>query len=336
MIDGFKSYVKNAAGMLIPGKGKKISVTASTIMLIMFIILAMTIVNPGAFWRVRNIGIIIDRATILLMLGLGLTFVLLSSSVNLAIGGMLSLNSILVAVFSVTLGFWTIPIVLIISFLEGCVTGVVFTKFRIPSFIATFSMMGIFSSLAIIVSPTGSAMIIDRSLMRVLNVFRAEVFPGSGLKVMWLLALIIFSVFLFINKRTAFGKHVAAIGNSPEAVRYSGVNIDRVKIICYGLSGLSAGLGAIFLCSSQFTGDPTVGTPYIILIIATVIVGGTSLSGGSGGVFNTLLGALTIAVSENAMIVLGINVFYHQIMIGAIMILAVALSLDKERVLIVK
>ena len=336
MNDKVKSFLKNIPGRIKLTPGKRISVTASAIMLVLLIILAMTIVNPGAFWKISNIGIIIDRTVILLMFGAGLTFVLLSSSVNLAVGGMLSLSSILVATLSAGFGFWTIPAVLIAGFIQGSAIGLVFTRFRIPSFIATYGMMGVFSSLAILVSPTSSAVIIDRSLMQILSVLQRVIIPGTGIKTMWIFAIVIFAIFLFVDKRTAFGKHVAALGNSPEAVRYSGLSIDRIKTICYGLSGVSVGIGAIFLCSSQYTGDPTVGGPYTLMIVATVIVGGTSLTGGSGGVFNTLLGALTIAVSENAMIILGINVFYHQILIGFIMILAVAMSLDKERLLVVK
>ena len=86
----------------------------------------------------------------------------------------------------------------------------------------------------------------------------------------------------------------------------------------------------------MYSGDPTVGTSYLLLIVAVVIVGGTSLAGGSGGIFNTLLGALTISVLQNALQIMGVNIYYHSVIIGIVMIIAVAISLDKKQVLVVK
>jgi ribose transport system permease protein len=152
----------------------------------------------------------------------------------------------------------------------------------------------------------------------------------------YILTAIIFLIFLFIQKRTAFGKHVVGVGNSPSAMRHMGTDIGRVKLLSYGLSGLSTAIGSIVLCSRLFAGDPTVGTSYLLLIVAVVVVGGTSLTGGVGGIFNTLLGALTISVLQNVLQIMGVNIYYHPVVIGAVLIIAVAISLDKKRVLVVK
>lgn len=311
---------------------KKNLVEISAIALIIVLGLTATIVDP-VFLTFGNIEIILDQTILFVVMGLGLTFVLLSGSVNLSVGGMVSLNCVLFALLSGKIGMWAVPVILILGFLEGVITGTVFTKLKIPSFIATFGMKGVFTSIAVILCG-GSPIVLSVNMIRSLKVLNGA--PFWGIKWQYIITAVIFAAFLFIQKRTSYGKFVVAIGDSPGAARHIGINIPMIKVISYGLSGFSAAMGSILLCSRTYAGDPTIGTSYLLLIVAVVIVGGTSLSGGAGGIVNTLLGALTIAVVRNVLQIMNVNPYYHSVVIGAIMIIAVAISLDKKRVLTVK
>lgn len=312
-------------------EGKRISVELGAFILIAFMGFIATITD-STFLSIINLTNILDSVTLYFLLASGLTYVLLSGSVNLAVGGMLSLNCVIFAMSANKLGLWGIPTVLICGFLEGIIVGMVFNRFKIPSFIATFGMMGIYTSLAVILSG-GSPIVLSSNVMKSLRVLNMKFF---GIKYQYFIVLLTLVIFLFLQKRTAFGKFIVAIGDSPEAVKHMGIDIEFVKMLCYGLSGLSTAIGSIILCSRLYSGDPTVGASYLLLIVAVVIVGGTSLAGGSGGIYNTLLGALTISVLQNALHIMGVNIYYHSIIIGIVMIIAVAISLDKEQVLVVK
>ncbi len=309
-----------------------LSVEISSIILIISLGVLATITDR-TFIAGSNFFNIADATILYLLLGLGLTFVLMSGSVNLAVGGMLSLNCVIFALLSEKIGLWSIPLVLLCGFLEGIITGQINNIFRIPSFIATFGMMGIFTSIAVVLSG-GESKVLGVEVMKSLRSLHLT--PLPGIKVQYIITAVIFFIFLFIQKRTAFGKKVISIGDSPTAAKHIGINIEQVKQIAFGLSGLSTAIGAILLSSRLYAGDPTVGTGYLLLIVAVVIVGGTSLSGGVGGIFNTLLGALTIAVVQNVLQIMGVNIYYHSVVIGVVLIIAVAISLDQKKVLVVK
>lgn len=311
---------------------KGISVELSSVILIFGLALIATFTDRS-FIAFSNFINIMDVIILYLVLALGLTFVILTGSDNLAVGSMLSLNCVIFALLANSIGLWSIPLVLIFGFIEGLLTHWVFKIFKIPSFIATFGMMGVFTSVAVLLSG-GAPIVISAAMIKSLRILHVFVLPG--IKLQYLVSAIIFFIFFFIQRRTAYGKYVIAVGNSPIAARHMGVDISRVKQMSYALSGVSTAIGAIILCSRLYAGDPTVGTTYLLLLLAVVIVGGTSLAGGVGGVFNTLLGATTIAVLQNVLQIMGVNIYYHPVVIGAVMIIAVAISLDKEKMQIVK
>lgn len=314
-------------------KGRlKLSVELSSIILIFCLGIIATLTDD-AFITGKNFINIIDAAILYILLGMGLTFVLMSGSMNLAVGGMLSINCVIFALLSEKLGLWSIPLVFLCGYIEGIVTGEVHNVLKIPSFVATFGMMGIFASLAILLSG-GESLVLDVGVMKSLKFLHYNLLPG--IKIQVIITALIFFIFLFIQKRTDFGKKITAIGDSPLAAKHIGIDINRTKRVAFGLSGLSTAIGSILLTSRLYAGDPTVGSIYLLLIVAVVIVGGTSLSGGVGGVFNTLLGAFTIAVMQNVLQIMGINIYYHSIVIGIVLIIAVAISLDREKILVLK
>ncbi len=303
---------------------------ALSVVIVLFVALALS--NPGAFLSGYNIGTLLDYAATYFIAAIGLTFVIMIGSIDLSIGGMLSLLTVAFVLSLNYFGFWAYFITVGLGFLLGLVNGIVFTKLKIPSFIGTFGTSGVFASLALIISG-GRPIGLHSQAFSLLNPLSFELGIVKGSHI---LAFILFGVFFLIQSSTPFGKYVAAIGNSERATLLSGVKVDRTKTFCYALSGLSAALASIVLVSRMLSGDPTIGTPYQLQIIATVVVGGTALTGGVGGIFNTLLGTFIITLVGNGLYVIGIDVYYQMIITGIITMVAVILTLDRAKIKIVK
>ncbi|MBA7528337.1 Ribose import permease protein RbsC [subsurface metagenome] len=287
--------------------------------------------NPQ-FLSLYNIGNILDFANTYFIAGIGLTFVILIGSIDLSIGAMISLDTIIFIIMINAIGFWAYPITIAIGIALGMFNGVILMRLKIPSFIVTLGTAGIFMSLALIFSGAGPIGLVPKQL-HTLSFLTARLGPFT---VNHLLGMILFIVFQIVQSKTFFGKTVYAVGNSEVTTKLSGLPIARTKIISFVISGLCTALASIVIVSIMLSAAPATGPPYMLLVIATVVVGGTALSGGLGGVFNTLLGSFLLSILGNGMNVIGINIYYQQIIHGAIIVAAVSLTLDRSKIKIVK
>jgi len=298
---------------------------------VMTLFIFFSLRNPQ-FLSLYNIGNILDFANTYFIAGIGLTFVILLGSIDLSIGGMISLDTILFIILINALGFWAYPIIIIIGITLGFFNGIVLMRLKIPSFIVTLGSSGIFMSLALIFSGAGPIGLVPRRL-HTLSFLTARLGPFT---MNHLLGLILFIVFQIVQNKTFFGKTVYAIGNSEVTTKLSGLPIARTKIISFAISGLCTALASIVIVSIMLSAAPATGPPYMLLVIATVVIGGTALSGGLGGVYNTLLGSFLLSILGNGMNVIGIDIYYQQIIYGAMIIAAVSLTLDRSKIKIVK
>jgi ribose/xylose/arabinose/galactoside ABC-type transport system permease subunit len=287
--------------------------------------------NPQ-FLSLYNFGNILDFANTYFIAGIGLTFVILIGSIDLSIGAMISLDTILFIIMINAIGFWAYPIIIVIGIALGFFNGVILMRLKIPSFIVTLGSAGIFMSLALIFSGAGPIGLVPKQL-HTLSFLTARLGPFT---VNHFLGMILFIVFQIVQSKTFFGKSVYAVGNSEVATRLSGLPILRTKVISFAISGLCTAVASIVIVSIMLSASPSTGPPYMLLIIATVVVGGTALSGGIGGVYNTLLGSFLLSILGNGMNVIGIDIYYQQIIYGAIIIVAVSLTLDRSKIKIVK
>jgi ribose/xylose/arabinose/galactoside ABC-type transport system permease subunit len=318
---------------------KKIQFKKSTIDLtkllpplaVMALLIVFSLRNPQ-FLSLYNIGNILDFANTYFIAGIGLTFVILIGSIDLSIGAMISLDTIIFIIMINAIGFWAYPIIIAIGIALGMFNGVILMRLKIPSFIVTLGTAGIFMSLALIFSGAGPIGLVPKQL-HTLSFLTARLGPFT---VNHLLGMILFIVFQIVQSKTFFGKTVYAVGNSEVTTKLSGLPIARTKIISFVISGLCTALASIVIVSIMLSAAPATGPPYMLLVIATVVVGGTALSGGLGGVFNTLLGSFLLSILGNGMNVIGINIYYQQIIHGAIIIAAVSLTLDRSKIKIVK
>ena len=153
--------------------------------------------------------------------------------------------------------------------------------------------------------------------------------------VIWLGAVVLLAG-LVVQRFTAFGRYIVAIGAGEPAAWASGVRVDRQKIICFLVSGTMAGLAGLVLTARMASGSPTLANELLLPSIAAVVVGGTAITGGVGGIGRTMIGALIISVVRIGMIFVGVNIFAQQIVFGTVLILAVGITIDRTKILIVK
>ncbi len=209
--------------------------------------------------------------------------------------------------------------------LVGCFSGLMVTWFNIPAFIATLAMMLVASGLAFTIAEGQSIYQVPDSFVRLGRG------AGLGLPNPVLLMLLLYFAAHLLMTRTPLGRYIYAVGGNPEAARLSGVPVRRVLLFAYTLCGALAGLGGVVLASQLKSGSPTFGQMYELYVIAAVVVGGTSLSGGEGKVLGTLIGALIIAVIQNGMNLTQVENYTQKVVLGLVILGAVLVDRIKRR-----
>jgi ribose transport system permease protein len=204
----------------------------------------------------------------------------------------------------------------------GLLNGLVVSKGKVAPFIATLASMTILRGLALVVSGGSPITGFNSDLFSMLGGgYVAGLIP---IPVVWM--LIMFGLFAFLLKKTVFGRHVYATGGNEEAARLSGVKVDQIKLWVYTVSGAMSAMAGVVLTSRLNSAQPTAGSGYELDAIAAVVLGGTSLTGGRGWIFGTLMGALLIGVLNNGLNLLGVSSFYQQVIKGVVILLAVLID----------
>lgn len=307
---------------------KKISIFQKLGPLIgLFLILIILSVMSPDFLRVNNIFNVLRQVSINALIAYGMTFVILTGGIDLSVGSILALSSALTAGM---LAGGTDPILaLLIGLLAGtamgAVNGLVITKGKVAPFIATLATMTIFRGLTLVY--TEGRPITGLSDAVSFQMLGKGYFLGIPFPVVTM--LVSYGILYFILRKTTFGRGVYAIGGNEEASLLSGLRVDRIKIGVYSLAGLLSALAGITLTSRLNSAQPTAGASYELDAIAAVVLGGTSLSGGRGWIFGTLVGALIIGVLNNGLNLLNVSSFYQQVVKGGVILLAVLLDRKK-------
>jgi len=210
--------------------------------------------------------------------------------------------------------------------LIGLFSGTMVTVFRIPPFIGTLAVMQVASGLAFIVARGGSIYEVPDALT-----WLGRGVGWFGIPHAVLLMAVLYVIAHVVMSRTVLGRYIYAVGGNAEATRLSGVRVGAIVLLVYVVSGALAGLGGVLLASQLKSGAPTYGLSYELYVIAAVVVGGTSLSGGEGRIFGTLIGALIIAVIQNGMNLTGVESYTQKVVLGAVILGAVLLDMLKRR-----
>lgn len=293
-------------------------------LLIMCVLLS---ISTDSFLSSENLINVLRQVSINGILAIGMTFVIITAGIDLSVGSIVALVAVVAASFAQgENGFWlAIFAGLLVGGALGFVNGLVSAKWRVAPFIATLGMMTAARGLTFAYSDGKP---ISGLSAQYLAIGRAEVL---GIPVPIIIFFATFAVCFFILYYTRFGRYVYAIGGNENASHVSGLRVTRIKIAVYTISGLAAGLAGIVLSARVGAGLPQAGTGYELDAIAAVVIGGTSLSGGRGRLWGTLVGVLIIGVLNNGLDLLNVSSYYQQIVKGCIIVIAVLLDMRKSR-----
>ncbi|RXK17897.1 ribose ABC transporter permease [Macrococcus sp. DPC7161] len=293
---------------------------------LLILVVVITVLN-SSFIAPSNIFNLLRQVSINGLIAFGMTFVILTGGIDLSVGSILALSSALTALM-ITSGIDPMIALLlgcIIGLLLGAINGALITFGKMAPFIATLATMTIFRGLTLVVTDGNPITNLGDNLL--FQMFgKGYMF---GIPVPAITMLVVFAILYFILHKTVFGKNTYAIGGNEKAAFISGIKVNKVKIMIYSISGLMAALAGAILTSRLNSAQPTAGTAYELDAIAAVVLGGTSLTGGKGRIFGTLIGVLIIGVLNNGLNLLGVSSFYQQVIKGVVILIAVLLDRKK-------
>jgi len=288
----------------------------------------MTILSPFflTFNNLFNVG---TQIAVIAILALGQTFVIVSGGIDLSVGSVLALAGIAFG-WATAVANLPLPVALALGLgagaLAGLTNGLLITLGNLPPFIATLAMLSAARGLALVISDGQPLNPIPQAI---LSLGSGDLFGFVPLPV--IVMLVMWAITVVILRSTYSGRCMYAIGGNEEAARLSGINVSRQKLIIYTLSGLFAGIAGILLAARLASGDPQAGFTYELDAIAAVVIGGASLSGGVGNASGTLIGALILGVLRNGLNLLNVSAFWQQVIIGAVIALAVMTDTLRRR-----
>lgn len=281
------------------------------------------------FMSARNLLNILDQITVLGIMAVGMTMVILIGGIDLAVGSVMALTMMVMGYLANQVGL-ALPVGIILALgaaaVTGAISGILITALGVPAFIATLAMMSVARGLANMITD-GQQIVGFPSWFSLLAYTRFGGFLTLTVAVM----LVVFVLGWIYLRYTTGGRSLYAIGGNQEVARLAGINVNLYTIGVYVVSGLLAGLAGVVLAMRLDSVQPTAGVSYELDTIAAVVIGGTSLSGGKGGILGTIIGVLIIGVLRNGLNLLGVSPFTQAVVIGVVIALAVAAEAIKRR-----
>ena len=283
------------------------------------VVVALSIASPY-FLTTNNLFNVCVQIAVIAIIAVGQTMVIITAGIDLSVGSVAGLSGVM---GTMAMSSWGMPIVVgilvgvLIGALAGAVNGLLITQAKLPPFIVTLGMLGIARGVVLVLTsastvqplPGGFGDIANGSLLGIPNL-------------LWIFVVVVV-IAAFVLRRTVFGRYVYAVGSNPESARLAGVPVTAVLVSVYAISGFLAGVGGVLFASRLNAGIPTAGTGYELNAIAACVIGGASLFGAKGGAFGAAAGALIVGTLNNGGNLLAINAFYLQIIIGALILVAV-------------
>ncbi|MDR1581199.1 MAG: ABC transporter permease [Synergistaceae bacterium] len=289
-----------------------------------------------------NLKTLLSDSAPLLIMASGMTAILLLGSIDLSMGAACSVaNVITVKVLNhfgpelsspFLASMLALAAILAFGAFSGLLLGCIHVKFKVPSFIASLGFMSLWQSVALLISPAPES--VKKAVWGSVGWFKIT-FRVLGLPLV--LALAVVAVLYVVQNKTEMGRALYAIGGNERASRIAGVSVDYTKIMLFVINGMCAALGGFFLAAKLRSSAPKVGDPFTLLIVASVALGGTSLTGGRGSIAGTIIGVFIVSVIQNGMNFIGVDAYWQNIVFGLFILAAVAISVDRSaRGLVIK
>ena len=306
------------------------------LIVLLVLITFFTVMEPR-FFSVRNLARIAISSSPALMVAVGVTFIIIMGSIDLSMEGTVSVTAVIFAFAFIGmggtvlgLGILALPLAILVGGLIGLINGFVHVKLKIPSFMASLAMGFVGTGFALLLTG-GDRIRVEDEVFRGLLTERLFGFP-----VMVYVAGLFLLVAWFIQARTTLGRNFYAVGGGEELAHASGLNVNRVRVMGFGLAGMYYAIGALLAVGRIGIAETATGNNFMFISITSVVVGGTALWGGIGGVWNTLVGVLIVNVIGNGMVVIGLPGYVQDGVLGVLVIAAVVLSTDRKSVAFVK
>lgn len=307
---------------LLSGNKKNLNFHVIIPFLSLAMVLAIFVVLiPERFATTKNIILIIQQSIITMTVGFGMTYVIISGSIDLSVGSVLALSGMIGATIAVSLN----PILglfasILVGIICGMVNGMIFSFLRIPSFIVTLGMLQMARGLTTIYSK-GFPVMMPREILWMGS------WPG-----IFIVASISFVIVSVLFNFTKIGEFSRAIGGNETVAEMSGVPVKKYKVVPFIISGCFAGLGGFIMAARLGVASPTIGTGYELDVIASVVLGGTPLTGGVGNVYGTIIGAIIMSTIGNGLVIIGVPSEWQLVVKGLILIGAVFISIDRGKI----
>ncbi len=294
------------------------------------LVIVFTSLN-SRFFSSENLLNVVRQSSVLMVLAMAATFVILMGSIDLSVGSIVTLSGLTGAVLIRDHGELAVLLIPLIGLAGGAINGALFAYGKLPSFLVTLGTLYAFQGLALYIGEgTSVPLAIGLKLDPIVN---GEVL---GIPSIALWAILLLVIGILVLRYTRFGRYTYVLGGGESVARLSGVPVARYKFYVFLISGLLASLAGLLLMFRNGGGDPNMGTSLLLPTIAAVVMGGTPLTGGVGGVHRTVLGVLIITVLSNGMTLANVHPYLQVVIQGCVVIAAVALAMDRSRLTLVK
>lgn len=307
---------------MLQGSADKHARLSIPVYIVLLILLVVTSILSPTFRTVDNAINVFNQVAPLAIASIGQTIVLLLAGIDLSVGSVISISTVIMALISSTDTAATliggIILALITGTLVGIINGLGIIKLNIPPLIMTLSTMSIVKGVALFLMPSPGGMVSLKFLEFI-------TFRWGIVNNVIILIIVLYMLFYMILSSTSLGRYIYATGGNLKNARTTGIPVEKITVVGYAFSGLMAATAGIVLSARIFSGDAIVGDPYSLDSIAASVVGGTSLLGGIGGVLGSLAGAFLISLTNNVMNMLNIFAYYQYIVKGFILVMALFL-----------
>ena len=321
------------------GNVKELITNNIVVVVLVLLVIGFSIGN-STFLKMANVINLFGQMCLNAILACGLTYVIILGGIDISVGSTMAITGILAAQAVLALGVESTFACMAISILVGLAAGAVIGLFigwliayrGLVPMICTLALMQAFRGLAYIISGGGPVYGLPNgfSVLGAGRLIKTESFKTGIIPVIVIFTVIVVVIFHIILTKTAFGRHVFAVGSNTSVAHMCGINTKMVTLKCHMICGITAGLAGIVAASKVNNGHPNTGDGYEMFAIAATVLGGTSLSGGTGSVARAMFGCAIIAVINNGMTLMEIYAYWQKVVIGAIIILAVMLDMAQK------
>ncbi len=298
-------------------------------------IVVFSFASPN-FFKLENMVAIMLATAVTGTLAVAVTFVIITAGIDLSIGTLMTFCAVIAGVFVTA---WKLPVALgvlggvLMGGTVGLISGTLISKMKIPPFIATLGMMYVAKGLSLIISGLKPIYFNDTPAFNLIAMgsITDAIIPGLAIPNAVLIFFAVAILCGFVLNRTVLGRYTFAVGSNEEAVRLSGVNVDRWKTVVYTVCGGVCGVAGILIASRLNSAQPALGQGYELDAIAAAVIGGTSLSGGEGTILGTVIGAFIMSVLTNGLRILSVPQEWQTVVTGVIVIFAVYADILRRR-----